>query len=149
MVPNQVEIEIPLLKSLEELGGKARPSEIYSLARKFFPNLTDADLAETLQSGGNKRTNRVQWVRQRLISLGEMTSPAHGVWAITYKGRQRLAAKGISPAPAGRSHPSASPLVQPDVGPAHIDALPSTNLEELADEYFRHSRRRYFRNCRI
>lgn len=87
MMPKQVEIEIPFLKCLEELGGQAKPPQIYSAVRKFFPHLAEADLAETLSSGGNKWTNRVQWVRQRLISKGEVTSPAHGVWAITDRGR--------------------------------------------------------------
>jgi hypothetical protein len=47
MMPNQHEIEIPLLKCLEELGGKGKPKEIYSRIGKFFPNLAEADRAET------------------------------------------------------------------------------------------------------
>lgn len=74
MLTKQAEIEIPLLKCLEELGGSGKPQDIYPRIRKFFPNLTDADLAEGLRSGGNKWTNRVQRVRQALISKGEMAS---------------------------------------------------------------------------
>jgi len=89
MIPNQYEIEIPLLKCLEELGGKGKPKEIYSRIGKFFPNLTEADRAETVSSGGNKWTNRVQWARQALVNRDEMTSPEYGVWEITPKGRSR------------------------------------------------------------
>ena len=45
-----------------------------------------------MQSGTPKWTNRVQWVRQALVSKGEVCSPQYGVWAITDKGRARLAA---------------------------------------------------------
>jgi DGQHR domain-containing protein len=83
-------MEIPLLTCLEEIGGRGTPEAIYSRITKFFPTLTQADLAETLGSGTNKWRNRVAWVRQKLISIGEMVSPGRGVWAITEKGRSRL-----------------------------------------------------------
>lgn len=79
MMPKQRAMEIPLLKCLDEMAGKARPSEIYTRMRRFFPDLAESDLTETLTTGGNKWTNRIQWVRQRLVSVGEMASPEHGV----------------------------------------------------------------------
>jgi len=97
MLPSQKEIEVPLLEVLLELGGQGRPKEIYPLVTKKFPQIRDEDLAETLPSGGNRWPNRIQWVRQRLIKKGEMDSPAYGVWRITEKGRQRLAALGKVP----------------------------------------------------
>jgi restriction system protein len=115
MLPKQSDIEIPLLKTLEQMGGKGVPREIYPRIRQFFPQLTDADVAETLVSGGNKWTNRIQWVRQRLISRGEMESAGYGVWAITEKGRKRLGIiEGESATP-----PPPTPI----------------NLEELVEEY--------------
>lgn len=39
-----------------------------------------------------KWTTRVQWVRQALVSKGEVASPQYGFWAITDQGRARLAA---------------------------------------------------------
>lgn len=126
MMPKQREIEIPLLKCLEESGGKARPQEVYTRIAKYFPDLTDADLAERLSSGGLKWTNRIQWVRQRLVSKGDMAKPEFGIWAITDKGRQRI-------------HPQASPNDELTI--ARQEELPrippemSVNLEEQADEY--------------
>ncbi len=132
MMPKQADIEIPLLECLDEMGGRGRPREIYLRIRKFFPNLTDADLTEGLPSGGNKWTNRIQWVRQALISKGEMSSPEHGVWAITEKGQRRLGAGVPKTAP--------SETVQhieetaDSTGRAEVGLV--ANLEELADEYF-------------
>src|SRR4051794_29978605 len=90
MMPRQQEIEVPLLAVLKKLGGRAKPTEIYSALTKQFPQLTPTELAEQLKSGGNKWTNRIQWVRQRLIEQGEMESPTYGVWGITPKGLERL-----------------------------------------------------------
>ena len=115
-MPTQREMEVPLLKCLDETGGKAKPQEIYVRLAKMFPKLTDADLAEALPSGGNKWMNRVQWVRQKLIAKGQVESPERGIWAITNEGRTRLASETGAPAEA----------IEP----------PPTNLEELADEYF-------------
>jgi DGQHR domain-containing protein len=90
VLPHQKEIEVPLLKTLEELGGKAKPPEIYPTLEKHFPEINDNDRNVTLPSGANKWRNCVAWVRQKLILQGEMASLARGVWSITEKGRERL-----------------------------------------------------------
>jgi len=94
MLPKQKELEVPLLEALMEIGGQGRPKEIYPLVTKRFPQIRDEDLVEALPSGPNKWTNRIQWVRQKLIGKGEMDSPARGIWRITKKGQQRLANLG-------------------------------------------------------
>lgn len=90
MLPKQQEIEVPLLEVLVALGGQGKPKDIYPLVTQKFPQIREEDLLETLPSGGNKWTNRIQWARQRLITKGEMDSPERGIWRITEKGRQRL-----------------------------------------------------------
>ena len=90
VMPKQSEMEIPLLEVINSLGGQGTPKEIYQLMNKKFSQLTDEDLATKMASGGNKWTNRIQWVRQRLIDKGELISPARGIWAITDKGVQRI-----------------------------------------------------------
>lgn len=91
MLPKQKDIEVPLLQVLVEIGGRGKPRDIYPLVAQKFPQLRAEDLAETLPSGPNRWTNRVQWVRQKLVESEEMDSPAYGVWRITEKGRQRVA----------------------------------------------------------
>jgi restriction system protein len=90
MLPSQRDIEVPLLEALMELGGQARPKDTYSLITQRFNQLREEDLVESLPSGSNKWTNRIQWVRQALIARGEMDSVGHGIWRITEKGRQRV-----------------------------------------------------------
>lgn len=104
MMPKQALIEVPLLQVLAEMpGGEAKPSDVYSRLEKRFPELTKADLAERLDSGDLRWTNRVQWVRQSLVSKGEMSSPSRGIWAITDQGRARIAAEKskTGPTPTG------------------------------------------------
>lgn len=115
MMPKQVLVEVPLLQVLAEMpGGEAKPGDIYPRLEKRFPELTKEDLAEQLDSGDFKWRNRVQWVRQSLISKGEMSSPSRGIWAITDRGRARIAGEKSKAAPA-----AAAPL----------------NLVALQDEY--------------
>ncbi len=91
MLPTQKDIEIPLLKALVEVGGEATPREIYPLVTAKFPEIPEEDLAERLKHGANRWTNRIQWVRQKLVQNGEIDSATRGVWRITDEGRQRLA----------------------------------------------------------
>lgn len=96
VLPKQKDLEVPLLEVLIQVGGQGKPKEIYPLITKKFPEIRDEDLAETLPSGGNRWTNRIQWVRQTLIEKHEMSSPSRGIWAITEKGRKRVETKGPS-----------------------------------------------------
>lgn len=127
MLPKTKDIEIPLLLSIQNLGGKGKAQEIYPEVRKHFPQLSEADVAEPLPSGGNKWTNRIQWARQRLIEHREVSSPGHGIWAITDKGLARLKEEG----PAQKTTPSATS--QTAVAAPAVEY--AANLEELSEEY--------------
>jgi restriction system protein len=89
MLPTQSEVGIPLLKALLESGGQGKPRDVYPVVTAKFPQITPADLAETVADGHSKWHNRIQWVRQRLVVQGDMESGGWGVWRITDKGRQR------------------------------------------------------------
>lgn len=91
MMPTQSDVEIPLLEALVELGGEAKPKDIYPCVTAKFPQMTDEDISVRLKQGQRKWTNRIQWTRQVLITSGDMESPQRGVWAITEQGRRRVA----------------------------------------------------------
>jgi len=97
MIPDQKDIEIPLLEVLVELGGQGKPKDIYPLVTKKFSKIRDEDLAETLPSGGKKWTNRIQWVRQKLVSIQDIDGSNYGSWRITEKGRHRLLEAKLEP----------------------------------------------------
>lgn len=84
-----------MLAALVELGGKAKPRDIYPVVTKHFPELTADELEERLPNYPSTRrwTNLVQWVRQRLVEVDQVDGSERGVWAITAKGRARIAKK--------------------------------------------------------
>ena len=97
-IPSEKDIEVPLLKELEAVGGKAKPSELYDKVAKHFPNLTSDDLqAKHPRTGIPIWTNRVQWARQHLVNRGQIDASVRGVWRITEEGRTRL---GLVPPPS-------------------------------------------------
>jgi restriction system protein len=136
MMPQQKDIDLPLLKALVSLGGTAPARDVYKAVEEFFPRLTDADKSEPLPSGGTRWTNRIQWVRQALVDRGELTSAGRGIWAITDRGKDRLKREAervgspTLPAPS-ESSPSID-SISPD---GSVIAGFPINLEELAEDY--------------
>jgi restriction system protein len=123
--PRQHEIEGPLLEVLLELGGQAKPRDVYPLVAKRFPQLTPEEQEERLENYPSTRkwSNLVQWVRQRLVDSGQIDGSVRGVWQITQAGRNRLAAP---PAPAATT---SSSLAQPPT--ASNRDLMLANVEEV------------------
>ncbi|MGQ9788865.1 MAG: winged helix-turn-helix domain-containing protein [Candidatus Hadarchaeaceae archaeon] len=89
-IPLEKSIELPLLKTLAEAGGRLEMKQAVEKVENYFPELTDEEKASKLKSGGNRWINRVQWVRQHLVEKGEMYSPERGIWGITDLGKARL-----------------------------------------------------------
>lgn len=90
MIPTQSQMELPLLRVVASLGGKAKARDVYPLVAKAFPELSADDLERRLAHGERAFNNRVQWTRQSLIDAGQLESGGRGVWAITQSGRDRL-----------------------------------------------------------
>lgn len=98
VIPKMSEMELPVLKALDRLGGKGKPKQVYPLVQAEFPGLTEEDLAEKLKHGESAFNNRVQWARQRLIEAGDMGSGGRGIWVLTDQGRARLKSGDGAPA---------------------------------------------------
>lgn len=94
-LPMEKDVELPLLIEIEAMGGEARPQDIYPRVTGHFPQVTEADLGETISHGMNKWTNRIQWARQNLVIKKELERYPRGVWRITDKGRERLRSGGL------------------------------------------------------
>ena len=112
-LPSEKEIELPLLREIEAVGGEAKPQTIYSKVTSHFPQITKEDLEETISGGINKWTNRIQWVRQRLVLRGELERYPRGIWRITVKGRERLRAEGPPPKEAHKVIKEQATKLQP------------------------------------
>src|SRR6266705_1581685 len=89
-MPPANDIELPLLKVIEEAGGVLDSSVAAQTVTKYYPELTKEDLASKLDSGGLRWPNRVQWARQYLVNKGDLTPPSRRTWSISGQGRERL-----------------------------------------------------------
>lgn len=129
--PRQVEIEVPLLQALVELGGEGRPRDIYPLVAKQFPQLTSEEQEERLENYPSTRkwSNLVQWIRQRLVDLGQIDGSQRGIWKITAAGRIRLQGEGTSPLGTYQTQDSTARVVAPPV--TSLRDLVNTNLQEI------------------
>lgn len=88
------EFEIPILKALVRLGGKARMNDVLDIVGEMMKGkLREVDY-QPLPSDpdGMRWRNTAQWTRYTLVKRGEMNPDArHGEWEITSKGRRRVA----------------------------------------------------------
>jgi restriction system protein len=90
-IPRQ-SYELPLLKSLTELGGEVVPGlELYqSVAQKM--GFAGQDMEYDLVHARDKWIYTLQWVRHTLVKSGDMDGSRRGIWAITEQGRKRIGA---------------------------------------------------------
>jgi restriction endonuclease Mrr len=133
MMPQQKDIEVPLLRALVSLGGKAKARDVYNEVEKFFPQLTEADRAETLPSGATRWKNRIQWARQDLLERKELAAGGFGIWAITEKGRKRLEAEASLLSEDNAESASESTEERASAIVERTESSLSVNLEELAE----------------
>src|SRR5215475_10428868 len=128
--PRQVEIEVPLLQALVELGGEGRPRDIYPLVAKRFPELTPEEQEERLENYPSTRKwwNLIQWARQSLVDHGDIDGSTRGLWKITPAGRSRVS--GETSPPRRVSQPPKS-LPPSTVAAVNLRDLLNSNLNEV------------------
>jgi Mrr N-terminal domain len=85
------EYEIPILRYLEERGGRAPSREVVeAVGEALSDKLTELDRLP-LKSGDIRWENRAAFVRLRLVERGELEKKSpRGTWEISDKGLERL-----------------------------------------------------------
>lgn len=89
---NFMEFEIPLLKALVKLGGKAKPAEVYPEVEKIM-QLNSKNFPEEYEkykSRAIKWKNKTAWAREYLKRKKQLDGSERGVWKITEIGKERL-----------------------------------------------------------
>lgn len=93
-LPSQGEIILPLLRALDEAGGRMRPREVYEeLADRF--DLDEDERRATVPNGAEGRAvnaweRRVRNARQRAVAQGLVAGDGFNVWTVTEKARRGL-----------------------------------------------------------
>lgn len=77
----------PILAALHDLGGSARPGEVFDWIANEL-GISDEERAEEHRSGGSRFENDVAWARFYLVRTGYLDSSRRGVWSLTEQGRK-------------------------------------------------------------
>jgi restriction system protein len=82
---------MPILETIEKLGGSARVGEVLDLiGEKMAPQFTEYD-RHALKSGEERWRNAAQWCRLTLVREGLLSSDSpQGIWELTEQGRMEL-----------------------------------------------------------
>lgn len=77
----------PILSALRDLGGSARPGEVFDWIANDL-GTTEQERTEEHRSGGSRFENDVAWARFYLVRSGYLDSSRRGVWSLTEVGRK-------------------------------------------------------------
>src|SRR5205823_10214847 len=76
----------PLLRAMRELGGSASVAEQEDQVAQLL-NLSEEEASEIHRGNRSKLSYRLAWARNYLKRTGLLENSAHGVWALTAKGK--------------------------------------------------------------
>jgi len=76
----------PVLDILRELGGQAKPKQVFEQIAERYEVPADF-LSQTNKNGQPKFNNRVAWARFYLTKAGLLYAPKRGIWALTEAGK--------------------------------------------------------------
>jgi len=93
----QIKYRIPILQTLEDLGGSGRVNEVLNFVYRKMKNiLVPVDLGELPSSGEIRWRNTAMWERYQMIQKGLLKSDSpRGIWVISEKGKKYLKEKVI------------------------------------------------------
>jgi restriction system protein len=87
---------IPIVETLQELGGSGQPKEVTNAVLERL-HISEREQAQTNQNGGSRVRNQVAWARFYLAKADLLGASRRGVWALTEKGRTaQLSPKAVS-----------------------------------------------------
>jgi DNA modification methylase len=88
-LPTQTSLLGPLLSSLEEAGGAARPSDVYDAVARRVNVSAEARAHKNVQ-GVNVFERDVRWTRQRAVAKGFISTAERNLWELTDHAKQNL-----------------------------------------------------------
>lgn len=77
---------IPIVETLQELGGSGQPKEVTDTVLERL-HISEREQAQANKNGGSRVRNQVAWARFYLAKADLLDASRRGVWALTEKGR--------------------------------------------------------------
>lgn len=92
MKTSQKEYMLPILKTIEQLGGRGRSIEVLNIVYEAVKDVFKPVDLERLPSGQDFRwRNTARWARNAMVNEGLLRSDSpHGFWEISEKGKDYL-----------------------------------------------------------
>ena len=131
--------ELPLLKSLVELGGASVPNDaLYRLIAEKV-DIASASSEYDIVHARPKWVYELQWVRFALVKQGDLDGSKRGIWEITEKGRERVRSEwnAYKASDYKLGQTEADPDQSVDIEEAHEDTAPETFASKFAPESLR------------
>jgi DNA modification methylase len=91
-IPTDTQLMLPLLQTLQDHGGSARPKDVYDDVAAQF-GMTDEDRHATVKIGHRKVNTferRMRWCRQTAVLKKLIDSETRGVWRLTETANAKL-----------------------------------------------------------
>lgn len=85
-LPSAQELILPIIQALRELGGSARKADISAIVSTEM-ELTPEKLALATHGGENRFSQQMNGARVKMIRMGLLRQPSHGIWELTEKSR--------------------------------------------------------------
>lgn len=117
----------PVLQAVADLGGSARPQEVYGHVSDALGLKSDAKAGLT-PSGIPRHENQMAWARFYLVRDGLLESSTRGVWTLTEKGRERVPLSHAQSLELFQRVRAAFPK------PARMPAIPAESLNDGSDQ---------------
>lgn len=84
--PRFVQYFGPVLDALRDLGGEAKPKDVYAWISKKLP-VPESETNAMNKGGQSKFENKVAWARFYLAKAGLIDDRRRGIWTLTLEGR--------------------------------------------------------------
>src|SRR5262245_219576 len=92
--PETSRLELPILQELKATGGSDQLRYLYDRLARYFPQLTEQDLAERSEGGRSHWRRIVQRAGRELEASGELRREK-SEWKLTAKGARRVEAEAM------------------------------------------------------
>ena len=89
-IPTVRNIELPLLKVIQDTGGELQVKQAVEKVTSYFPDLTQEERARKLPSGTYYWVKQIEWASTKLKMGGYLDKPIRGFWRINDEGRARV-----------------------------------------------------------
>jgi site-specific DNA-methyltransferase (cytosine-N4-specific) len=92
-LPSETQMLLPLLHSLQECGGSARPCEIYDAVADQLgvtTNVRNMTSSSETGKGYNLFERRVRWTRQTAVLKGLISNAERSIWSLTSAAEAKL-----------------------------------------------------------